>query len=187
MTRRTVPILALVLASPLAVTAQAPATVNYAASGGSATFDVRVAFVPVRGTIAGVQAEVDLDPDDLGATSGKVTVPVVNLKTGNGVRDSHARGERALFTEKYPNAVFTLEKLAGGRLVEGTPLSTTATGILTVKATSRPISVPVRATLSGGRVQVNTQFKFNPYDFDVRYTAIADSVAIDVSFVLAAQ
>ncbi|PNY79974.1 YceI family protein [Deinococcus koreensis] len=163
------------------------APVGYSAGDGSATFDIRVLLVPVRGTIEGVSAEADVDSADLAATTGRVTVPLVNLKTGNGLRDSHARSEVALWAEKYPNAVFTLGRLTGGRLVEGTTLATTATGTLTVKATTRTISVPVKATLSGAQIRVSTQFKFNPYDFDVRYPGSATSVAVDVSFVLAAK
>lgn len=158
----------------------------YTAAGGNATFEHRVRVVNVRGTIAGVTAQVQLDPSDLAATRGSVTVPLSALKTGIGLRDRHAQGEVALNTERYPNATFVLEKLTGGRLLEGQTLNTTASGRLTVKATTRPVSVPVKATLRGGRVEVSTQFKFNPYDFDVRYPGSSDSVTVGVTFTLAA-
>ena len=156
----------------------------YAARDGSATFTHTVRFIPVRGSIAGVTASVDLDPANLAATTGTVTVPVVNLKTGIGLRDTHAKGAEALNTAKFPNATFKLEKLTGGKLVEGQTLSTTASGTLTVKGTSKSVSVPVKATLQGGKVNVSTQFKFNPFDFDVRYPGSSDSVTVDVAFVL---
>jgi hypothetical protein len=38
--------------------------------------------------------------------------------------------------------------------------------------------------LQGGKVNVSTQFKFNPFDFDVRYPGSSDSVTVDVAFVL---
>ncbi|MDR6217342.1 YceI family protein [Deinococcus soli (ex Cha et al. 2016)] len=156
----------------------------YAATAGTATFSHTVRFIPVRGSIAGVTASVNLDPANLAATTGSVTVPVVNLKTGIGLRDTHAKGAEALNTAKFPNATFKLEKLTGGKLVEGQTLSTTATGTLTVKGTAKNVSVPVKATLQGGKVNVSTQFKFNPFDFDVRYPGSSDSVTVDVAFVL---
>lgn len=156
----------------------------YAATAGTATFSHTVRFIPVRGSIAGVTASVNLDPTNLAATTGSVTVPVVNLKTGIGLRDTHAKGAEALNTAKFPNATFKLEKLTGGKLVEGQTLSTTATGTLTVKGTAKNVSVPVKATLQGGKVNVSTQFKFNPFDFDVRYPGSSDSVTVDVAFVL---
>lgn len=167
-----------------AVLAGTVGAVGYRADDGTASFTHTVRFIPVRGTIAGVSATVDLDPANLAATTGSVRVPVVNLKTGIALRDSHAKGENALNTAKYPNATFTLEKLTGGRLVEGQTLATTATGKLTVKGTTKSISVPVKATLQGGKVNVSTQFKFNPYDYDVRYPGSSDSVTVDVSFTL---
>ncbi|WP_027460752.1 YceI family protein [Deinococcus murrayi] len=159
----------------------------YGAAGGSATFEHRVRFVNVRGTVAGVTAQVQLDPQDLAATRGSVTVPLSELKTGIALRDRHAQGEVALDTARYPNATFVLESLTGGRLLEGQTLSTTATGRLTVKATTRSLSVPVKATLRGGRVEISTQFKFNPYDFDVRYPGSSDSVTVGVTFTLVAS
>ncbi|UBV43784.1 YceI family protein [Deinococcus taeanensis] len=156
----------------------------YRASDGTATFTYTVRFIPVRGTISGVSASVTLDPANLAATAGTVTVPVANLKTGISLRDAHAKREDALNAAKFPNATFTLEKLTGGKLVEGQTLATTATGKLTVKGTAKAVSVPVKATLQDGKVNVSTQFKFNPFDFDVRYPGSSDSVTVEVSFVL---
>lgn len=156
------------------------------AAVGSATFEHRVRIVNVRGTIRGVTAQVQFDPVDLAATRGTVTVPVGQLQTGIGLRDRHALGEVALDSAKYPNATFVLETLTGGRLIEGQTLNTTATGRLTVKATTRAIRVPIKATLTGGQVEVSTQFKFNPYDYDVRYPGSSNSVTVGVNFTLAA-
>ncbi|MBZ9751120.1 YceI family protein [Deinococcus sp. HMF7604] len=156
----------------------------YRAADGQASFTHTVRLIPVRGNIAGVTASVELDPANLAATTGSVKVPVSGLKTGIGLRDTHAKGENALNAAKFPNATFALEKLTGGKLAEGQTLSTTATGKLTVKGTTKTISVPVKATLQGGKVNVSTQFKFNPYDYDVRYPGSSDSVTVDVSFTL---
>lgn len=172
-----VPLSALVAASALA----APAT--YVAQNGNATFEHKVGLVMVRGEIAGVSAQAKLDSAQLTGTTGKVTVPLSDLKTGNGLRDSHAKSGAALATDKFPNATFQLQKLSGGRLKEGQTVATTAQGQLTVKGVTKTIVAPVKATLRGDTVQVATQFKFNPHDYGVNYRGTSSpSVTVNVSF-----
>lgn len=157
-----------------------PALQTYLASDGTATFSHRVALFDVKGDIAGVSSRVGLDLSDLAATTGTVTVPLARLQTGIAKRDEHAKSERALDTARYPNATFELQTLTGGALREGQTLATTATGTLTVKGVRRRLSVPVKATLQGGRVHVSTQFKFNPHDYGVNYPGSSDSVTVGV-------
>ncbi|MFB9992324.1 YceI family protein [Deinococcus oregonensis] len=163
------------------------ATAAYTAAGGTATFEHKVRFINVKGNITDVTSTVQLDPADLAATKGSVTVPVVKLKTGLGLRDEHARSEVALNASKFPNAVFTLEKLTGGKLVEGQTLSTTATGKLTIKGKTLPVTAPVKATLQDGKVNVSTQFKINPHDYEVNYPGSSDSATLNVTFTLASR
>ncbi|CAM3887253.1 YceI family protein [Deinococcus frigens] len=163
------------------------AAAPYAASDGTATFEYRVTFVNVKGTMEGVTSSVDLDPDDLAATSGTVTVPLSELKTGNSLRDSHAKGTGALNTAQFKDATFTLEKLTGGKLTGGQTLATTATGQLTIKGVRKPVSAPIKVTLNAGKVNVSTQFKFNPLDYGVRYPGGADNITVNVDFVLTAR
>ncbi|THF70026.1 YceI family protein [Deinococcus sp. Arct2-2] len=161
------------------------ATTTYSAAGGTATFEHKVRFINVKGNIADVTSTVQLDAADLAATKGTVTVPVVKLKTGLGLRDDHARSEVALNAAKFPNAVFTLDKLTGGKLLEGQTLSTTASGKLTIKGKTLPVTAPVKATLQGGKVNVSTQFKINPHDYGVDYPGSSDSATLNVTFTLA--
>lgn len=161
------------------------ATVPYTAAGGTATFEHKVRFINVKGNMTDVTSTVQLDLVDLAATKGTVTVPVVKLKTGIGLRDDHAKSDVALNAAKFPNAVFTLDKLTGGKLVQGQTLSTTATGKLTIKGKTLPITAPVKATLDGNKVNVSTQFKINPKDFEVNYPGSSDSATLNVTFTLA--
>lgn len=159
-------------------------SVEYRAADGTAVFAHTVRVVPVRGTITGVKATVNLDPNNLSTATGSVQVPVHTLKTGIALRDSHAKGANALNTDQFPNATFTLDKLTGGKLIEGQTLATTASGKLTVKGTTKTVRVPVKATLQDGKINVTTQFKFNPYDYEVRYPGSSNSVTVDVQFSL---
>ncbi|WP_309572061.1 YceI family protein [Deinococcus sp.] len=156
----------------------------YTAQVGTATFEHRVLFVNVKGNIPGVTATVTLDPTNLSVAQGTVTVPVVNLNTGISLRDNDARSERALDTAHHPNATFALYGIPGGHLIEGETLVTTVVGKLTVKGTTLSINAPVKATLVGGQITVNTQFKFNPHDYGVNYPNSSNVVTVNVTFTL---
>lgn len=164
--------------------ALAAGTEYSAQPGGSARFDDRVLVVPVTGQTPQVSAGFTFDPAALAAASGSVTVRVADFKTGNGTRDDHMRG--AFDADAQPNATFVLRRFEGlSALREGEELSGTAQGDFTVRGVTKPLSAPVKLKLQSGQVLVNTQFKFNPYDFSVRYPGGSNSVAAQVAFTLA--
>lgn len=159
-----------------------PAT--YMAKDGQALFAHKVRFIEVRGNITGVSSTVQLNLNDLANTTGRVVVPVKNLKTGIQLRDDHAKQKNALHTSKFPNATFQLKRLTSGELIEDQELQTTAQGLLTIKGISKQVSIPVKALLKNGQVQVKTQFKFNPHVFNVNYPGSLNRATINLSFIL---
>ena len=175
----------LVCSTVVLLTAGLPAfAAGYSASSGTVTFDYRVTFIGVRGTGTDLSADVSFTPDSLDGATGTVTVPTASLKTGNGLQEDHMRG--ALGLGAFPNMVYTLSGVnTSTMLSEGQTLATTGSGKLTLKGVSRALSVPLKLTLNGGKVTVAAQFKFNPHDFGVDYLGGADSVAVNVGFVLA--
>ncbi|WP_425147453.1 YceI family protein [Deinococcus sp.] len=159
---------------------------DYAADSGSLGFDYRVTFIGVRGSSSSVQAAVSFMLPDVSQASGSVTVKAASLRTGNSLQEDHMRG--ALGAERYPDIVYTLSGVnTGAVLSEGQTLATTGLGKLTLKGVTRSLSVPLKLTLNSGKVNVATQFKFNPYDFGVEYLGGSDSIAINVAFVLEAR
>ena len=155
----------------------------YSAAGGTVSFDYRVTFVGVHGTSGDLSAEVDYAPGGLPSASGTVSIRAASLKTGNGLQEDHMRG--AMGADKFPNIVFALTGVnSDTMLAEGQTLATTGNGKLTLKGVSRVLSVPLKLTMNAGKIPVATQFKFNPYDYGVSYFGGADSIAINVGFVL---
>ena len=156
----------------------------YSAAGGTVSFDYRVTFVGVKGTTNDLEAEVDYKASRLADSTGTVTVKATTIKTGNGIQEGHMRG--AMGTDKFPNIVYALSGVNSDTMLnEGQTLATTGNGTLTLKGVSRPLTVPLKLTMNAGKVTVATQFKFNPYDYGVSYFGGADSIAINVGFVLA--
>lgn len=157
---------------------------QYQTQNGQAIFEHKVRFINVRGTISGVRGSVELDTNDLAKTTGRIIVPVKNLKTGITLRDDHAKREDALHTAKFPNATFELKQLTGGKLLEGQPLKTTAKGILTIKGIRKNVAIPIKALSNNNRVKITTQFKFNPHIFKVNYPGSSNRVTINIQFTL---
>ncbi len=156
----------------------------YSAVGGSVSFDYRVTFVGVRGTTSDLEAEVDYKASNLADSGGTVTVKAATIKTGNGLQEGHMRG--AMGTDKFPNIVYELTGVnSDTALSEGQTLATTGSGTLTLRGVKRSLTVPLKLTMNAGKITVATQFKFNPYDYGVSYFGGADSIAINVGFVLA--
>ena len=160
------------------------APASYTASAGRLNFEYRVTFIGVRGSSDTLIAEAMFSPDDLQHASGSVVIPAAAIKTGNGVQEGHMRG--ALGAERFPDIVYTLTGVNSDTMLrEGQTLATTGSGSLTLKGKTRSLLVPLKLTLNGGKINVATQFKFNPHEYGVDYFGGADSIAIDVSFVLA--
>lgn len=157
---------------------------RYGTSSGKTDFSYRVTVVNVKGHSDALAATATFDPADVSKATGNVSIAAASLKTGNGLQEGHMRG--ALGADRFPNIVFDLGGVTGGgQLTEGQTLSTSGTGKLTLKGVTRPITVPLKLTMNGGKVAVATQFKFNPHDYGVDYVGGADSIALDVAFVLA--
>lgn len=157
---------------------------SYSASTGNVTFDYKVTFVGVRGTSGELVAEANFSPVSLSGATGTVTLKAASLKTGNGLQEGHMRG--ALGADQFPNIVYALSGVeAKAGLVDGKVLTTTGAGALTLKGKTLPLAVPLKLTLVDGKVNVATQFKFNPHDFGVDYFGGANSIALNVAFVLA--
>ncbi|MDH5490398.1 MAG: YceI family protein [Myxococcales bacterium] len=84
----------------------------------------RITFVsdaPLE-TINGVSSELggalQIDPRDLGATRGTVSVPVSSIRTGVDLRDEHLRGDTWLDAAHHPDATFQITGVSGASTLE---------------------------------------------------------------------
>ncbi|HEX8705702.1 MAG TPA: YceI family protein [Myxococcaceae bacterium] len=80
--------------------------------------------------------------------SGRFTVPVNTIKTGNEARDGHLQNDRWLDAAKHPEIVFEFKDVAlPGPLEPGKPLKINAQGKFTIKGVTREEPVEVTAML----------------------------------------
>jgi polyisoprenoid-binding protein YceI len=133
-------------------------------------------MMTVRGSFDEVSAVADIDPDNPEAASVQVTISTASVRTNNGIRDNDIRSPNFLDVEKYPVMTFksTSVKTAG-------PDHYTLTGDLTIKGTTRPVSLDVTRYgefndpgMMGHRISYGAQTKINRKDFGLSFNAILD-------------
>jgi polyisoprenoid-binding protein YceI len=88
--------------------------------------------------------------------SGEFTVDMTTVQSDSGNRDNQFRG-RIMDTGTYPTSTFTLtQPIELGTIpAEGAPISATATGDLTLRGTTKPVTFDVQARLNGGNIEVD--------------------------------
>lgn len=81
-----------------------------------------------------------------GKATGKFTVPVNSIKTGNEMRDGHLQNDRWLDAAKYPDIIFEFQDVAlPAPLESGKPLKVQAKGKFTIHGVTREEPVEVTA------------------------------------------
>lgn len=179
------PIILSLFLSALAPLATAQATPYRSVPGsGRIDFAYRVTLIPVNGSTPDVQASANVDLSRLNSSSAQVTVPLVNLKTGIGLRDRHAL--EALGAKEFPNVSFVLNKLGDAATVaDGQSVTLTGEGTFTLKGVTRPLKTQIKLTRQGLQLRVNTSFEIRPQDYGVNVVGADGSTTIRVAFVLA--
>lgn len=136
----------------------------------------------IVGTTNKISGEIKVDPKNLGgaANFARFEVDLSSLDTGIGLRDTHMR-EQYLHTDKYPKAIFTLEKIrksSGSALNPNKTVLVTAEGTLELHGVKRNITVPVKVTylpesqstmgkLPGNLLRITTDFDVKLADYKI--------------------
>lgn len=130
-----------------------------------------------------------------GATipSASFEVQVGSLRSDKDRRDNQAR--RVLDVEQFPTAAFVLtQPIELGEVpAEGEKVTAEATGDLTVKGTTRPVTFTVSAKHTGSRIALDASIPFAFADFGVDnpsipgIVSVVDQGAIEIVLLLAPE
>jgi len=105
--------------------------------------------------------------DGTQVTEAEFVVDVASIESDDGRRDSQFR-DRIMSTDEFPTATFVLTEPIelGTEAVEGAAVETTATGELTLRGVTNPVTFDVTAELAGGRIGVlgNIPVLFEDYE-----------------------
>jgi polyisoprenoid-binding protein YceI len=103
--------------------------------------------VPVKGTFTALTGDATVS--DQGEARGRLTIGTASLDTGNARRDTHLKSASFLDAANHPTIEFTLSRIDTGTGSVG------AVGTLTVRETTRPVTVPLEVELlPGGQLRV---------------------------------
>lgn len=136
----------------------------------------------INGTADGITGSFTLDPNNLEATSGSITVQVRSMKTAIAKRDGHMYSADWLDADRYPTITFALSSLTqlaatkdGGKNV----VTGQARGVFTLHGVSKQITANIsivyvpegpetKKRADGNLVLVTTTFDIPLADFRVK-------------------
>lgn len=149
----------------------------------------------VRGTAEGIKGTLNIaDANNLGTTTGKVTVPIATMRTGNPMRDQHLGDEEWLNAGKFPLITFEIASVDGIK-VEGEHAKVTVHGSFSMNGTAKTISAPAEITYKADKniIKFTTKFTVSLKDFNVKGkggmvgSKIGETVNIEGTFYGAAK
>jgi polyisoprenoid-binding protein YceI len=137
-------------------------------------YEVKFSSKDPNGVFRGLKGNISFDEKDLKNSVMDVSIDVSTINTGNGMQNTHAKGEQWFDAAKYPTIKFTsseITKTATGYLV---------TGVLEMRGVKKEIGVPF--TFDQNRF--NGSFEVNRNDFglgDPKHEKVPPTIKIDLS------
>jgi polyisoprenoid-binding protein YceI len=109
----------------------------------------------INGTASGISGTVMFDPENPGATTGKIMVAASSLHVGNPTMKEHLHGDLWMNVAKFPEITFELVSLKNVK-TDANVTSADATGKLTVKGVTKEITTPVKLTFLKDKLKART-------------------------------
>jgi polyisoprenoid-binding protein YceI len=129
----------------------------------SVKFTIKNFGFNVTGTLSGLNGDVQFDPADLSHASFDVTVDVSTINTGIDMRDNHLRSEDYFDVKNYPQIHFISTRVVNSKKA-GTFI---VYGNLTIKETTKEITIPFTAQPQTDGYLFTGEFKMNRRDFSI--------------------
>jgi polyisoprenoid-binding protein YceI len=114
-----------------------------------------------NGIFKELKGQVIFDEKNLSASKFDVTIPVSSINTGNGLKNTHAKGGKWFDASKYPVIHFTASK------VSKTAAGYEAQGELEIHGVKKPFTVPFTFAKNGNGGTFTGNFDVNRVDFGI--------------------
>jgi polyisoprenoid-binding protein YceI len=157
-------------------------------SSGEAGYRVRekLAFLPAQSdavgrtkTVTGTFALAD-DGSKLTASKVSLTVDVSTLTSNEARRDNRIRTS-GLETDRFPSSTFVadgpIDVPSSAR--NGTAVTVTAHGALTIHGVTKDVDIPIQARASGSTIELVGSYKFPMSQFNIEPPSIAGFVSVE--------
>ncbi len=100
----------------------------------------------INGQASGITGTVTFDPENPGATKGKIVVATASMHVPNSMMQGHMQGPDWLDSAKHAEISFEVKELKNAKTDEKGMTKADATGTFTLKGVSKEITVPVTLT-----------------------------------------
>ena len=130
--------------------------------GSSITFKIKNFGFETGGSFTGLEGRIGFDPADISKDSFDLSVDAGSINTDNNMRDSHLRKEEYFDVQNYPRLRF----VSTGVTVDKNA-HFTAAGRLTIKNTTKDISIPFTVVPKNDGYIFTGEFKIDRKDFNV--------------------
>jgi polyisoprenoid-binding protein YceI len=149
----------------------------------------------VNGSASGISGSVSFDPENPGATTGKIVVASESMTVPNPMQKTHLHSDKWLDVAKYPEITFEAKSLANVK-TDGDVTTADVTGTFTLHGVSKEITAPVKLTylkdklservpnLKGDLLVIRANFTINREDFNIQKGQYEDKVANEISLSL---
>lgn len=124
----------------------------------------------MEGTFSGLAGKIVFNPSNLAGAVIDMEVDAATVKTGNSMKDDHAKNDSWLDVAKYPKIFFkssSFSKTTDGYLVKG---------ILTLHGTSKEITIPFAFSETNGKGIFTGKFKIDRKDYGVKGNFMASAM-----------
>ena len=164
----------------------------------NAGFKLDAPLEAINGNASGISGTVTFDPENPGATKGKIIVATSSLMLPNPMQRQHMLGDKWLDATKNPEISFESKAFKNVQTA-GDTTTADVTGTFTVKGVSREITVPVKLTYlkdklgervpkqKGDLLVIRANFTIKRSDFNINPGQYEDKVsdAIEINLSIA--
>ncbi len=177
------------LAAPLTFDFKDPKGVN------NAVFKLDAPLEAIQGSANGISGTVTFDPENPGATPGRLVVAAASLHVPNPMMNGHLHSEMWMDVAHHAEISFAARTLKNVK-TSGDSTTADAVGTLTIKGVSKEMTVPVKLTylkdklgqrvpnMKGDLLVLRTNFSIKRSDFGINPAAPQDKVSDDIELTL---
>ncbi|MGZ5546240.1 MAG: YceI family protein, partial [Limisphaerales bacterium] len=161
----------------------------------NAIFKTDAVLESINGAANGVSGTVAFDPQNPGATTGKIVVAANSLTVPNKMMNGHLFSPMWLDVEKYPEITFEVKTLKNVKTT-GETTTADAAGTFTLHGVSKDLTVPVKLTylpdklgqrvpnMKGDLLVVRTSFEIKRSEFKINAGQNNDKVSDEINLSL---
>jgi len=124
-------------------------------------FKISFSSKEASGIFKELSGTIVFDSEKLATSKFDLKIPVSSISTGNGMMNSHAKGDEWFNAEKFPNITFTSTK------IEKSENGYSVTGKLELKGVKKEVTIPVTFTKKGTKGTFVAKFSVNRSDYGI--------------------